>query len=58
MGLIADWIDNFEYSLQEAGDMNLGKRIDMVTGVSFAPMLKEYSKNLLKNSACKLKCMR
>ena len=25
VGLIADWIDNFEYSLQEAGDMNLGK---------------------------------
>ena len=46
VGLIADWIDNFEYSLQEAGDMNLGKRIDMVTGVSFAPMLKEYSKKL------------
>ncbi len=46
VGLIADWEDNFEYSLQEAPDMNLGKRIDMITGVSFAPLLKEYAKKL------------
>ena len=46
VGLIADWEDNFEYSLSEAPSLNLGKRIDMITGVSFAPLLKEYCKKL------------
>lgn len=49
VGLIADWKDNFQYSLQEAGGANLGKRIDMITGVSFAPMLKKYSEMLADN---------
>ena len=46
VGLIADWKDNFEYSLSEAPTMNLGKKIDLITGVSFAPILKEYAKKL------------
>lgn len=46
VGLIADWKENFEYSLSEVPTMNLGKRIDLITGVSFAPILKEYAKKL------------
>ena len=46
VGLIADWKDNFEYSLSEVPTMNLGKKIDLITGVSFAPILKEYAKKL------------
>ena len=46
VGLIADWEDNFEYSLSEMPSKKLGKKIDMITGVSFAPLLKEYCKKL------------
>lgn len=46
VGLIADWEDNFEYSLSEMPSKKLSKKIDMITGVSFAPLLKEYCKKL------------
>ena len=46
VGLIADWEDNFEYGLSETPTRKIDKKIDMITGVSFAPLLKEYSKKL------------
>lgn len=46
VGLLAEFKENFEYELEETPDCKLNKRIDMITGVSFAPYLKEYAKRL------------
>ncbi len=46
VGLLADFEDNFEYSLSEIEARRLNKKVDMITGVSFAPLLKEYAKKL------------
>lgn len=46
VGLLADFDDNFYYSLQNIKPMRLGKRVDMITGVSFAPILSERVKKL------------
>jgi len=48
VGLLADFKDNFEFGLDELEDMNIGKKVDFITGVSFAPLLKEYVKTLEK----------
>lgn len=55
VGLLADFKDNFEYNLSEIGDCNLGKKIDFITGVSFAPYLEEYAKTLEKRLGIKCK---
>ncbi len=41
VGLLADFDDNFYYSLDECEDYNFAKKICMITGVSFAPILKK-----------------
>lgn len=46
VGLLADFKDNFEYGLSETEDTRLGKKVDFITGVSFAPLLKDYVKSL------------
>ena len=46
VGLLAEFKENFEYELGDVEDCNLGGRVDMITGVSFAPYLKEYAKRL------------
>lgn len=46
VGLLADFKDNFEFGLGELDDMQIGKKVDFITGVSFAPLLKEYAKSL------------
>ena len=51
VGLLADFKDNFEYGLSETEDTRLGKKVDFITGVSFAPLLKEYVKALKANWA-------
>lgn len=42
VGMLAEFKENFCYGLDEVENVNLGKRVDMITGVSFAPVLKEY----------------
>lgn len=48
VGLLADFDDNFAYNLDEVEEYNFNKRVDMITGVSFAPILKERAKLLEK----------
>ncbi|MCM1305937.1 MAG: DUF512 domain-containing protein [Bacteroides sp.] len=42
VGMLADFDENFKYSLDETESVNLNKRVDMITGTSFAPILKKY----------------
>lgn len=42
VGMLAEFDESFKYSLDEVGEASLGKRVDMITGVSFAPILKGY----------------
>lgn len=42
VGLLAQFKENFEYSLEECPDEALNKRVDMITGTSFAPILSGY----------------
>lgn len=46
VGLLADFDDNFEYNMSETDECNLGKRVEFITGVSFAPYLEKYAKML------------
>lgn len=46
VGLLADFDDNFEYGLSELEDMKLSKKVDMITGMSFGPLLKKYASKL------------
>lgn len=48
VGLLADFDDNLSFSLEETAQRNLDKRVDMITGVSFAPILKERIKAVEK----------
>lgn len=48
VGLLADFDDNFEYNLGEVEDCNLSKRVEFITGVSFAPYLEKYAKKIEK----------
>lgn len=48
VGLLADFDDNFAYNLDEVSEHKFQKRVDMITGVSFAPILKERVKSLEK----------
>lgn len=46
VGLLADFDDNFYYSLDECENMTLNKHICMITGVAFAPILSKRAKEL------------
>lgn len=48
VGLIADFKDNYEYSLKEAPDINLNKSIGFITGTSFAPIFRKMTDKLEK----------
>ncbi|MDE5601604.1 MAG: DUF512 domain-containing protein [Clostridia bacterium] len=55
VGMLAQFNENFDYCLDEVRDMNLGKRVDMVTGVSFAPILRTYVERLENKLGIKCK---
>ncbi len=42
VGMLAEFKENFLYSLEETSAVKLDKRVDMITGVSFATILEEY----------------
>ncbi len=42
VGMLADFKENFEYCLDEAKSVSLGKTVGFITGVSFAPILEGY----------------
>lgn len=42
VGMLAEFDDNFRFGLDEAKTVNLNKRITMITGTSFAPILEKY----------------
>lgn len=46
VGLFAEFYDNVDYSLSEAPAIDLGKKIGFVTGVDFAPFLREKVKDV------------
>ncbi len=48
VGLLTQFKENFEYELEEVEDCKLDKCVHMITGVSFAPYLKEYAKRIDK----------
>ncbi len=42
VGMLAEFDENFRYSLDETDRVALNKRVDMITGTSFAPILEKY----------------
>lgn len=46
VGLFAEFYDNVDYELSERADMRLGKKLALITGVDFAPYLKEKMKEV------------
>lgn len=42
VGMLAEFDDNFRFGLDEAKTVNLNRRIVMITGTSFAPILEKY----------------
>lgn len=48
VGLIADFMDNYKYSLDEVEDCNLQKEIGFITGSDFAPILEKVFPDLEK----------
>lgn len=44
VGLVREFLESVEYSLDETPDMKVGKRVCMLTGVSFEPVLKNVAK--------------
>ncbi len=42
VGMLAEFDENFRYSLDETERVALNKRVDMITGASFAPILEKY----------------
>lgn len=48
VGMLAEFKENFEYGMEECPDMALGKRVDFITGESFAPILRGYATELEK----------
>ncbi|MDE6060509.1 MAG: DUF512 domain-containing protein, partial [Clostridia bacterium] len=55
VGMLAQFNENFEYCIDEVPDMKLGKRVDMVTGTSFAPILSTYVERLENKLGIKCK---
>lgn len=53
VGLLADFDDNLEYSLCETEQRSLNKQVDMITGISFAPILRERIKAVEKKLGIK-----
>ncbi|HKL93954.1 MAG TPA: DUF512 domain-containing protein [Clostridia bacterium] len=54
VGLIADFKANFDYALSECKDLKLDKKIGFITGVSFAPLLKDFAKEIEKKLGVKI----
>ncbi|MDD4839222.1 MAG: DUF512 domain-containing protein [Clostridia bacterium] len=48
VGLVADFKSNIDYVMSETEIQNLGKKVGFITGVSFAPLLKECAKEIEK----------
>lgn len=48
VGLVADFKANFVSALSECEKLSLGKKVGLITGVSFAPLLREFSKMVEK----------
>ena len=46
VGLFAEFYDNVDYELSERPGMRLGKKLALITGVDFAPYLKEKMKEV------------
>ena len=46
MGLFAEFYDNVDYELSTLPKMHLGKRVALITGVDFAPFLREKMKEV------------
>ncbi|MDY4559286.1 MAG: DUF512 domain-containing protein [Eubacteriales bacterium] len=44
VGLVREFLESVEYSLDETPDMKVSKRVCMLTGVSFEPVLKNVAK--------------
>lgn len=44
VGLVREFLESVEYSLDETPDMKVDKRVCMLTGVSFEPVLKNVAK--------------
>lgn len=44
VGLVREFLESVEYSLDETPDIKVGKRVCMLTGVSFEPVLKNVAK--------------
>lgn len=46
VGLIADFLDNYNYGLEECKDYKFNKSIGFITGTDFAPILRDTLKSL------------
>ncbi len=46
VGMLAEFNENFEFGMEECPDMSIGKRVDFITGTSFAPILRDYAARL------------
>ena len=46
MGLFAEFYDNVDYELSSLPEMKLGARVALITGVDFAPFLREKMKEV------------
>jgi len=48
VGMLAQFDENFSFGLEDVRDCNLDRQVDMITGVSFAPILETYMPRLEK----------
>ncbi|MDE6302330.1 MAG: DUF512 domain-containing protein, partial [Clostridia bacterium] len=55
VGMLAEFKENFEYGLDEVESVTLNKRVDMITGTSFAPILEGYMPALEQKLGIKCK---
>ena len=55
VGMLAEFKENFEYGLDEVESVTLNKRVDMITGTSFAPILEGYMPALERKLGIKCK---
>ena len=55
VGMLAEFDENFKYGLEEVDPVALNKSVGMITGVSFAPILEKYVKQLEEKLGIKCK---
>ena len=55
VGMLAEFKEKFEYGLDEVESVTLNKRVDMITGTSFAPILEGYMPALERKLGIKCK---